>query len=81
MKHKSGNHGLYYCNSGFVITLLPFLGASPDSVVHDPTVEHEFGLAEVKCPYSCRHLSPIDSAVATTNFCSTMEKIALVNHI
>ena len=30
----------------------PFLGASPDAVVHDPTDTNPFGLAEVKCPYS-----------------------------
>ena len=72
-QHQSGHHGLYYCKSGFVISKdHPYLGASPDAVVNDPTSEHQFGLAEVKSPYSCRHLSPLDAA-DTTNFCSTVE--------
>ena len=74
LQHQSGHHGLYYCKSGFVIsTDYPFLGASPDAVVHDPTAENQFGLAEVKSSYSCRHLSPVDAA-GTANFCSTVEK-------
>ena len=28
----------------------PFLGASPDAAVYDPTFPEPFGLAEVKCP-------------------------------
>ena len=53
-QHQCGHHGLYYCKSGFVISKdHPFLGASPDAVVHDPTSINQFGLAEVKSPYSC----------------------------
>ena len=73
LQHQSGHHGLYCCKSGFVISKdHPFLGASPDAVVHDPTCKNQFGLAEVKCPYSCQHLLPIDAA-ESTNFCSTVE--------
>ena len=73
LQHQSGHHGLYYCKSGFVISRNhPFLGASPDAVVHDPTRKNQFGLAEVKNPYSCRHMSPVDAA-KSTNFCSTVE--------
>lgn len=73
MQHQSGHHGLYYCKSGFVISKNhPYLGAPPDDVVHDPTSEHQFGLAEVKSPYSRRHLSPLDAA-DSANFCSTVE--------
>lgn len=47
-QQECGHHGLYYCKSGFVISKEhPYLGASPDAVVH-----YQFGLAEVKCPYS-----------------------------
>ena len=51
--------------SGFVMSKdYPFLGASPDAVVHDPSSDIEFGLAEVKCPYSHRHLTPVEAATA-----------------
>lgn len=45
-----------FCNvnaspSGFVIHPdAPYLGASPDAKVYDPTEDPPFGLAEVKCP-------------------------------
>ena len=48
------------------------MGASPDAVVHDPSSTEQFGLAEVKCPYSCRHLTPIDAA-ESSDFCSAVE--------
>lgn len=37
-------------HSGFVIhPAVPYLGAIPDTKVYDPTEDHHFGLAEVKC--------------------------------
>lgn len=45
-----------FCNvnaspSGFVIHPdAPYLGASPDAKVYDPTEDPPFGIAEVKCP-------------------------------
>ncbi|XDV26074.1 hypothetical protein PO909_029872 [Leuciscus waleckii] len=37
--------------SGFVVNPnAPYLGASPDAKVYDPTANPPFGLAEVKCP-------------------------------
>lgn len=70
LQHQSGHLRLYYCKSGFVISKdHPFLGASPDVVVHDPTCNNQF---EVKSPYLCRHMSPIDAA-ESTRFCSTVE--------
>ena len=48
------------------------MGASLDAVVHDPTCKNLFGLAEVKSPHSCRHMSPVDAA-KSTNFSSTVE--------
>lgn len=72
-QHESGHHGLYYCKSGFVISQKhPFLGASPDAVIHDPTNDNPFGLAEVKSPYSKRHMTPVEAA-RVTDFCSTLE--------
>ena len=73
LQHQSGHYGLYYSKSGFVINEnYPFLGASPDAVVHDPNSKHSFGLAEVKCPYSYRHVHPVEAA-ESTNFCCRIE--------
>ena len=61
-QNSSGHDGLYCAPSGFVISeKYPFLGASPDGVVHDPSVPNSFGSAEVKCPYSFRNLTPIEA--------------------
>ena len=48
---------------------LPWLGASPDGLVHDPS-EPSFGLLEVKCPYTQR-LSSVKEAADF--FCSLRE--------
>ena len=72
-QHSKGHSSLYYSKSGFVISEdYPFLGASPDAVVHDPSSDIEFGLAEVKFPYSYRHLTP-DEAATAGDFNSTLE--------
>ena len=68
-QNSSGHDGLYCAPSGFVISeKYPFLGASPDGVVHDPSVPNSFGLAEVKCPYSFRNLTPIEAG-QSSKFC------------
>ncbi len=68
----SGHNGLYACSSGFVISEEhPFLGASPDAAVYDPSHIQPFGLAEVKCPYSCRQITPVE-ACSRPNFCCTL---------
>lgn len=67
----SGHHGLYCCPSGFVVSeMYPYLGASPDAVVHDPTSSNPFGLAEVKCPYSFRDKTPSEAAQSGDFCCS-----------
>ena len=71
-KHASGDVGLYCCKSGFVISKeYPFLGASPDAVVHDPHSRDAFGLAEVKCPFPCRSVTPFE-ACSSPGFCSSL---------
>ena len=53
--------------AGFVICdKHPFLGASPDA--YDPTSVEQFGLAEIKCPYKYRDLSPEEAAM-NSDFC------------
>ena len=46
----------------------PFLGASPDAAIHDPSECQPFGFAEVKCPYKHRYTTPKD-ACADPSFC------------
>jgi hypothetical protein len=71
-QHRSGHEGLYTCRSGFVISEdYPYLGVSPDAVVYDPTSTEQFGLAEVKCPYSYR-LDTLSQACTNKDFCSTL---------
>lgn len=62
-QHDSGHYGLYYYQSGFVISEKhPFLQPSLDAVVHVPTDGNPFGLAEIKCPYSFRNQPPFEAA-------------------
>ena len=70
VQQQSGHHGLYACQSGFMIDeLYPFLGASPDGVVHDPSSDNPFGLVEIKCPYSIRDKTPLQGASLSSFFC------------
>ena len=61
------NHGhpyLYATSSGVIVSLThPFLAASPDASVYDPTSSEPFGFAEIKCPYKYRELTPEDAAM------------------
>jgi hypothetical protein len=71
LQHHTGHNGLYCSKSGFVISEeYPFLGASPDAVVHDPTnVLEPFGVVEIKCPFSFRKFTPVDAAKSVDFFC------------
>ena len=72
-QHDNGHHGLYYSPSGFVISeKYPYLGVSPDAVVHDPTEENPFGLTEVKCPFSHKNQTLLQAA-ESRDFCSVVE--------
>ena len=67
----SGHPGIYTCKSGFVISQPhPFLGASPDGCVHDPSCSDPFGLVEIKCPYSQRHITPLVACGNKDFYCS-----------
>ena len=72
-KTSSGHAGLIAVKAGFVICEeIPFLGASPDAYVNDPTSVDQFGLAEIKCPYKYRDLSPQDAAM-NPDFCCSLD--------
>ena len=57
--------------SGFLVCEThPFLGATPDGTVYDPTDKgHPFGFIEVKCPYSQRNCTPLDACLTSGFFC------------
>ena len=64
-----GKDDITVCEAGFhICEQHPFLGASPDACVHDPTSLHKYGVLEVKFPYKYRFES-IDSAATNADFC------------
>ena len=64
-------------SSGFIIsTIHPFLGASPDGAVYDPSnTVQPFGFLEIKCPYSARNTTPVD-ACSLPGFCCTVDSVS-----
>lgn len=58
---------------GFLISEShPYLGATPDGTVHDPSdLQHPFGFIEVKCPYSNRDRTPVE-ACSSPGFCCNL---------
>ena len=55
--------------SGFVVSKdCPVIGATPDARIIDPGCADNFGLAEVKCPYTKFHVTPMD-ACSDSKFC------------
>ena len=71
-----GHSDITICRAGFVICEEhPFLGASPDAYVHDPSCTEQYGLVEIKCPYKYRYMSPED-ACQQSDFCSVIESQA-----
>ena len=73
-QHRHGHGSLYVCNTGLYISVLhPFLGASPDGAVYDVNASGSpYGFAEVKCPYSKRHLTPVEAS-ESPGFCCTIQ--------
>ena len=65
---------IYISNTGFTVGLcglvvnpsLPWLGASPDGIVVDPS-EPSVGLLEIKCPYTYRLLT-VEEATGDSSF-------------
>ena len=65
---------IYVSDTGFTVGLcglvvnpsLPWLGASPDAIVHD-TLEPSVGLLEIKCPYT-HCLSTVEDAASDSTF-------------
>ena len=64
-QHSAGHTRLFCCRSGFIVS-------DEHPVVYDPDTDDPFGLAEVKCPYSVRLITPAE-ACSRKDFCSTLE--------
>jgi hypothetical protein len=62
---------LTVCPCGFFVSpKYPFLGATPDGAVYDPSSTHEpYGFLEVKCPYSQRDKTPREACSSSDYFC------------
>ena len=71
-QHAHGHFNLMVTQSGFLINKkFPFLGASPDGAVYDPSSDQPFGFVEVKCPFSYRNVTP-EQASTSRGFCSSL---------
>ena len=78
-QHATGHQDLYCCRSGFVISEeYPFLGASPDGLIFYPNSSDQFGVLEVKCPYSYRNCTPME-ACSNKDFCSSLVNVSCEN--
>ena len=65
-QQSNGHPDLTVCASGFIVyTPHPFLGASPDGAVYDPSNSLQPRVfLEVKCPYTARDISPLEAVHA-----------------
>ena len=72
---KNGNGGVIVSKIGFLVSEThPFLGASPDRCVYDPTSPNDpYGFLEIKCPYKHREVSPA-LACSDKDFCGFFDK-------
>ena len=68
-----GHQHLTVSPSGFLVCeTYPFLGASPDGAVYDPSNTNQpFGFLEIKCLYSQRNMTPAD-ACSSSGFCCSI---------
>ena len=71
--------------SGLVISLAnPWLAASPDGLVYDPTENLPHGIVEFKNPYSVRNSTLREAAINKKGFClvynETTDKLTLKEH-
>ena len=68
-QQHSGHHGLTVCGVSFHVSQRhPFIGASPDGGVYDPSSDQPYGFLEVKCPYSHRDHTPTEACTDRSFF-------------
>ena len=68
-QRSNGHTDLYATSSGVIIFCThPFLGASPDASVYDPSNSLQpFGFVEIKCPHKYKDVTP-DCAATNKDF-------------
>lgn len=73
-QHTHGHPDLTVAPCGFYVCKThPYLGASPDGAVYDPSQQTApFGFLEIKCPYVHRNVTPED-ACSDSRFCCAIE--------
>lgn len=70
----NGHPNLRTLRAGFVIHPQEgWLGCSPDDWVVDPDSSDSEGIAEYKCPYSAREVTPYDACLSVKNFFCKVE--------
>ena len=68
---KNGHEKITTRPCGFIIhPTMGWLGASPDSFVADPSNILSDGIAEFKCPFTKKDLSPFDACQDPTFYCT-----------
>ena len=74
-QHSIGHKDLFVTPSGVIINPhFSFLGASPDGAVYDPSnLQEPFGFLEVKCPYTCSNVTPIEACSKSGFYCKAMD--------
>ena len=73
-KNVHANFSVYH--SGLVINpSCPYLGASPDGKVFDPTSTNRLGLLEIKCPYKWRNSSMEVACEDPKFFCHVVNRV------
>ena len=59
----NGHPDIYATVSGVIISCThPFLGASPDACMYDPSNADPFGFAEIKCSFKYQDTTPTHAA-------------------
>ena len=70
----NGHNGLKTRPSGFIIhPTMGWLGASPDAFVIDPSTTLSDGIAEFKCPFTKKDVSPFDACSDPNFYCSIVD--------
>lgn len=73
-QHDVGHQELIVSPIGFLVSPThPFLGASSDGGVYDPSSHpHPYGFLEIKCPFKHRDHTPVE-ACSDKGFCCDLE--------
>ena len=69
-QQQSGHQEIKTVKTGLVVSMdIPWLAASPDDKVYDPTATPQWGLAEYKNPYTANKLTFPEACQKLKNFC------------